>query len=154
MKCSIHLEKDATGSCTSCGNLYCDDDFIRVQNRKNICKTCAAEQLSGGKSASSNITSPTPGVVVVQQQQQQEQPAATPVVLFDSRPSNGGRIALWVLSVILILSGLGNIGSHHDRVFGLLVLMAGIALLPPVLDRIRGMFKSSEDPSGKAGESK
>lgn len=152
MKCSIHPENDAVGACTECGGLYCSDDFLHLQDRRKICRSCATERLSEKSVNRSDSRLVAPGVVIVQQQQQQESSPVTPVLLYDARPTNGGRIALWIVSVLLIISGLGNIGGKNDQIFGAVLLLVGIVLLPPVMDRIRGKNKSAEENERKEGE--
>ncbi len=45
MNCSLHSEKEATGTCTYCGNFFCSDCLVDVKGR-NYCRAHVSEALS------------------------------------------------------------------------------------------------------------
>ncbi len=55
MKCYIHPDREAVGTCTSCGKPICGECAVEVQN-KFVCRTC----LSLGKSAPVSTTVRSP----------------------------------------------------------------------------------------------
>ena len=46
MKCAIHPEKTASGSCVYCGKLHCENCLVEV-NSRNFCRLC----LKSGKAS-------------------------------------------------------------------------------------------------------
>lgn len=44
MKCYIHEEREATGTCTECGNFICSDCEVTVDGKK-VCKKCVEKGL-------------------------------------------------------------------------------------------------------------
>ncbi len=66
MKCKHHATKDATGACTSCGNLFCETCLLTVR-KKQVCKECAGDQLA----AHDDVKKEHPQIVITQTNSQQ-----------------------------------------------------------------------------------
>lgn len=48
MKCSIHLEREAIGTCVECGLAFCEECKVIISN-KNYCKKCVEVVVKKGK---------------------------------------------------------------------------------------------------------
>lgn len=130
---------------------------MQLEGRRNLCKACATAELSRGASASGGVLRPEPGVVVVQQQQSQQQQQTAPTVAYvaTARSGNGAKAALWIVGVLLILSGLSGlstVASGKDpsgyAVLGLALIVGGVLLLPPVLAKLRK--EKADDPEARS----
>ena len=66
MKCRNHKTRDSVGTCSSCGNPFCDDCLVKV-GRKNICKECVSDKLKGAEESSKS-----PNIVITQQTTNQQ----------------------------------------------------------------------------------
>lgn len=50
MNCSVHLDREATGTCTYCGNFFCSDCLVNVKGR-NYCREHVGEAVSNSQAA-------------------------------------------------------------------------------------------------------
>jgi len=55
MKCSIHLEREAIGTCVECGIAFCEECRVIINN-KNYCKKCVETVVNKGKITDRNPT--------------------------------------------------------------------------------------------------
>lgn len=53
MQCYIHDEREAVGTCVSCGKGICEECRVEI-NGKNYCKGCTAEQVAQPSSGTTN----------------------------------------------------------------------------------------------------
>jgi len=60
MNCSIHTEKEATGTCTFCGKFFCSDCLVDVKGR-NYCREHVGEALNA---TNSTAAAQQPNIVI------------------------------------------------------------------------------------------
>lgn len=53
MKCGVHPEKEAVGTCVQCGIAFCDECKV-VVNDKNVCKKCVDKVITSNKTSERN----------------------------------------------------------------------------------------------------
>lgn len=61
MNCSLHLEKEATGTCAYCGKFFCTDCLVDVKGR-NFCREHVTEAIS--EAASTHAQAQQPNIII------------------------------------------------------------------------------------------
>lgn len=152
LRCYIHSDREAVGTCVGCGNFICSDCRVTI-NGKNYCEICVQELVNSKEKKIENLNSNSSN--------------GTTVYMNNSSNNNGyygrnnceilvpvkSKVAAGILAIVFGVFGVHKfyLGKPFQGILSLLFFWTGIPAVIGVFEGITYLVSSNERFAHKYG---